>query len=111
MTVFQLILVIVFGALAVGSLAATVFGLIPRRMALTLCAVWLAAAAAAYWPDVTTDLAQLVGIDRGRDLLLYCSVVVMMIGFTMVYVRLRRIRREMTLLVREIAMLHVADNT
>ena len=32
------------------------------------------------------------------------SVVVMMIGFMMVYVRLRRLRRDLTLMVRELAL-------
>lgn len=109
MTPFQMILIMTFGLLCVGSLAASVVGLLPRRIALSLGAVWIAAAAAAYWPDVTTDVAQMVGIDRGRDLLLYCSVVVMMIGFMMVYVRMRRLRREMTVLVRELAMMHAVE--
>ena len=44
-----------------------------------------------------------MGIGRGADLVLYCAVVVMMIGFLMTYSRLRHIQRELTLVVRHIA--------
>lgn len=67
-------------------------------------AVWLAAGLAVLWPDATTRIAKAVGIKRGADLVLYCGLVVMMVGFLMTYVRLRRLRREVTLLTRHLAI-------
>ena len=49
-------------------------------------------------------VARKLGIGRGADLLLYCSVGVMMVGFLMVYIRLGRLRREITLIVRHLAL-------
>jgi hypothetical protein len=66
--------------------------------------LWAAAGLAVIQPDLTTKVAHTVGIRRGADLLLYCAVVAMIAGFLMIYVRLRRLRREITLLVRELAL-------
>jgi len=74
--------------------------------------VWAVAGMSVMWPDATTRVARVVGIHRGADLFLYCGLVVMMIGFLMVYVRLRRLRRDLTLLARDIAIrdAHVLDD-
>jgi len=77
---------------------------IGRGEALVWSAVWLAAGLAVLWPNATTSIARAVGIKRGADLLLYCGLVVMMVGFLMTYVRLRRLRREVTLLTRHLAI-------
>ena len=84
---------------------------IGRGGASVWCAVWLAAGLAVLWPDATTSIAKAVGIKRGADLLLYCGLGVMMVGFLMTYVRLRRLRREVTLLTRHLAIrdAHVDD--
>ncbi len=84
---------------------------IGRGEALVWSAVWLAAGLAVLWPDATTRIAKAVGIKRGADLLLYCGLGVMMVGFLMTYVRLRRLRREVTLLTRHLAIrdAHVDD--
>ena len=76
-----------------------------RREGIAWISLCLAAAAATIWPDMTTRIARAIGISRGADLILYCAVAVMMIGFWMTYIRLRHLRREMTLLVRHAALL------
>ena len=53
----------------------------------------------------TSRIARALGIGRGADLVLYSTVVVMGVGFWMVYIRLRQLRREITLLVRHLALL------
>jgi len=58
-----------------------------------------------FWLNVKQAGAHALGIGRGADLVFYCAVVIMMIGFWMVYVRLRGLRREMTMLVRHLAIL------
>ncbi len=77
---------------------------IGRAGAVVWSMVWLAAGLAVLWPDATTSVAKAVGIRRGADLLLYCGLGVMMVGFLMTYVRLRRLRREVTLLTRSMAI-------
>lgn len=110
MNLFQLLALVVVGTLFFLSLVALLRGWATRRESLTWALVWLAAATAIIWPGVTGSVAKVLGIGRGADLLLYCSVVVMMIGFLMVYTRLRRMRRELTLLVRELAIRDVVVN-
>ena len=104
MNLFQTLALIAIAALFVLTLVAAVRGWATRRDALLWALLWLVAGVAIMWPGVTKVIANALGIGRGADLVLYCAVVVMMIGFLMVYVRLRRIRREMTLLVRELAI-------
>lgn len=104
MNLFQTLALIVVGALFLLTLVAIRRGWASRREGAIWVLVWVAAGVAIVWPDVTTVIARKLGIRRGADLLLYCSVVAMMTGFLMVYVRLRRIRREMTLLVRQLAI-------
>ncbi len=104
MNLFQTLALVVVGGLFILTLVATLRGWATRREGFLWALVWVAAVVAIVWPDATTIIARKLGIKRGADLILYCAVVVMMIGFLMVYVRLRRIRRELTLLVRQLAI-------
>ncbi len=67
-------------------------------------ALWTLAAVAFAVPDATTRFAHLLGIGRGADVVLYCAV----LGGLLVAFRLsmaqRRLERELTLLVRELAV-------
>ena len=86
------------------TLLAGLRGWISKRAGMVWMTVWVTAGVAILWPQMLSRIARLVGIGRGADLLLYCAVVVMLVGFLMVYVRLRRLRRELTLLVRALAL-------
>jgi hypothetical protein len=66
--------------------------------------VWCAAGLAIIMPERTTELARVVGIDRGADLVSYCAILAGMAGFFLVFLRLRHIDRQITLLVRQIAL-------
>ena len=55
-------------------------------------------------PNWTTLIARKLGINRGTDLLLYVLVLAVLQGFLIIYLKLRRVRRELTLLVRELAI-------
>ena len=103
-TGFQTIGVVLLGALFVFSLAAVFLGRATRREGLAWALVWFCAALAIIRPELTVRVAKALGIGRGADLVLYCSVVAMMVGFMMMYVRLRRIQRELTLVVRHLAL-------
>ena len=104
MNPFQVVLIIVVALLLIGTLLAVFRGWATKREGVVWALVWLAAGVAVIWPHVTTHVARTLGIGRGTDLLLYCAVVIMMVGFLMVYTRIRRLRREVTLLVRHLAV-------
>lgn len=104
MNPFQIVLIIVVVLLLSGTLVAVFKGWATKREGVVGALVWIAAGVAIIWPQVTQVVAGTLGIGRGTDLLLYCAVVVMMVGFFMVYARIRRLRREVTLLVRHLAI-------
>lgn len=66
--------------------------------------LWLATFIAVVDPDKTTEVARALGIYRGADLLVYSAVLAFIVGFYLVYLRLRQLSREITLLTRELAL-------
>ncbi|QQR91590.1 MAG: DUF2304 domain-containing protein [Myxococcales bacterium] len=60
-------------------------------------------------PNMTADIARFVGIGRGTDLVLYSFVVASLIAFFLIFVRMRRVDREITKLVRDIAIRHAIE--
>ena len=111
MNLFQILALTVVGILLLVSVTAAFRGSVARRDAILWTLVWLAAGVAIVRPGITRVVARALGIGRGADLVFYCAVVVMMIGFLMTYSRLRRIQRELTLVVRHIAKREAAVNT
>lgn len=79
-------------------------GGVRKRIASFWMLVWIAAGVATLWPRSTVLVARALGIGRGADLILYCSVFVMLIGFFYTYTRFRRLDRALTLLVRQLAI-------
>lgn len=105
MTPFQWILVSSFAALAALATVAVVAGRLGRVAGLFWVAAFVVGGLAAIEPDRVTTVANALGIHRGADLLLYLLVLAVFWGFLLVYVRLRRVRRELTVLVRHVAIL------
>ncbi len=101
---FQILVLVVVSLAMIVSIGASVRGWVTRRESLIWSLVCLAAAVATVWPDLTRRLANAVGIGRGADLVFYCAVVLMLIGFWMTYIRLQGLRRQLTLLVRQLAI-------
>ena len=104
MNAFQILALGILAALFALTAVATAKGSVSRRDGFFWILLWLAAGTAVAWPQVMGFLARKLGIGRGADLVLYGAVVVVMIGFLMVYVRLRKLQREVTLLVRHLAI-------
>jgi len=104
MNLFQILAVAVVTGLLALSIVAMVRGWATRREGLVWAFVWLCTGVAIARPDLTVLVAGVLGIGRGADLVLYCAVIVMLIGFFMVYARLRRLRRDLTLLSRHLAI-------
>jgi hypothetical protein len=104
MSPFQIVAVGVVACLLVLSVAAVIQGWTGRKEGAAWIAVWIVAGVAIVQPDLTMQVAHALGVGRGADLVLYCSVIAMMTGFFMVYSRLRRVRRDITVLTRHLAI-------
>lgn len=57
------------------------------------------------FPDTTTKIANLLGVERGTDLLLYATVIFLCGVCAAVYGKFREIDERFTLLVRELSLL------
>lgn len=65
---------------------------------------WVIAVVAVWVPNFLTHVANLVGIGRGADLVLYVSVVLVFYLFFKIYIRLEKIERNITKVVRKEAL-------
>ncbi len=65
---------------------------------------WLLVAAATLVPKQTDVLAQLVGVERGADLLVYISIIVLFFVLFRIIVKLEKIERDITKVVRHTAL-------
>jgi hypothetical protein len=74
-----------------------------RRILLVLFV--LGAAVAVLFPQVLTWLANLVGIGRGTDLLLYVMVIAFLALVATTYRRFRQMEEQITTLARRVALL------
>ena len=61
-------------------------------------------------PNATTTVAQLIGVNRGADLLLYIFVVSFVFINYFTLIKLRRMKNEITILSQEIAILNEKKN-
>lgn len=104
LTSFQTIALIGTAVILVATLAAAARHSIEWRTGFAWSLLWIAAAVAIARPSVTIALAHFLGIGRGADLVFYCGILGMMCGFWLVYVRMKRLERDITKLVRQIAI-------
>jgi small membrane protein len=104
MNTFQGAALMVFSLLTAMTLSAGVRGMVRKRIVAVWLAIWTIGALAIVWPRSTFLVARWLGIGRGADLLLYLSVLFMLVGFFYVYGRFRRLDRQITLLVRRLAI-------
>lgn len=65
---------------------------------------WAAAGVVAILPQTTDTLAQLVGVGRGADFVIYVSLIVLFYLVFRVYVKIEGVEREITELVRKLAI-------
>lgn len=104
MTNFQTIGVTVAAVLFIATIAAATGRAINRRAAIAWLALWIGAGVAIARPSITIRIARLLGIGRGADLVFYCAILAMLIGFFVVYIRLKRLDHQITILVRHAAL-------
>jgi small membrane protein len=103
-SVFQYLALIVLLLLSISTIRAGIRGRVRRRIVAFWLMVWITTAVFAAWPRGTLIVARAVGIGRGTDLVLYSFVFVVLIGFFYIYSRFRRVERDLTRLVRELAV-------
>ncbi|HBF66980.1 MAG TPA: DUF2304 domain-containing protein [Candidatus Magasanikbacteria bacterium] len=65
---------------------------------------WLLAGAAVLWPGGTVVLANTLGVGRGSDLIFYVSLALLFYMMFRIFVRLERLERNITKVVRDRAL-------
>ncbi len=66
--------------------------------------IWLAAATGIILPTTTSNLAQIFGVGRGVDVIVYLSLVLLFYLVFRIYVMIEDLRHEITFLIRQIAL-------
>jgi len=104
MNLFQGLTLLLFAGLAVLTVSAGVRGTVRKRVVLFWLSLWVLGSIAIAWPRSTAVVAHTLGIGRGADLVMYSSVLVMIVAFFYTYTRFKRVERQLTLLVRRLAI-------
>ncbi len=66
--------------------------------------VWIAVALVVARPEVTTTVAQFLGVGRGADLMLYTAVIALLVLVFQLHVAHHKLERQLTELIREEAL-------
>ncbi len=69
-----------------------------------LLALIVAALIFIIWPDLTTALAQKLGVGRGADLVFYLSILIFWFVVLKLYARIRQLEKSFTQIIREDAI-------
>jgi hypothetical protein len=72
---------------------------------MTVFVLIAAAAVAIVFPDITQDAADLVGVGRGADLVLYISIVAVLFVLLHYYTKFVELQRQLTQMAREVAIM------
>lgn len=104
LTLIQLLLLIAVVAALVGTLRRGRAGAISRVTTALWSALWIGAAALVLRPDLTSRLAAAIGVGRGVDAVVYAAIVALFYLLFRVYLRLDKIERDVTAVVRRDAL-------
>jgi hypothetical protein len=104
MNALQTLIVLLFVTLAVLTLSAGLRGTVPKKVVTAGLLLWTFGAIATVWPHTVGDLAHALGVGRGADLLLYMTTLSLAVVCFYMYARFRRVERQLTMLVRRLAM-------
>ncbi len=69
--------------------------------------IWAIALVAIFYPNETTRIAQLVGIGRGADVVVYASIAILFYLVFRLNVYIENLRTEISRLIREVAIKEV----
>lgn len=104
LNLFQQVVVPVMGFLALATIVAGIRGWLNKREAVLLTLLWLAIGVSILLPKLTERVAKALGIDRGTNLVVYMTFLIVVIGFFFVYRSMTNMKRDITLLVRHVAI-------
>lgn len=62
-------------------------------------------------PDWSSEIAEMVGVGRGADLILYLWTAISILVLANIHFRMRALRAEITVLTREIALLDARERS
>jgi hypothetical protein len=79
-------------------------GNINARELILLCLLWAGASIVVLWPEVSSRLADLLGVGRGADAVVYLTVASLCYFIFRIYIRIRNIVQQLTRLVRKLAL-------
>lgn len=71
--------------------------------------IWVTAAIAVFSPDQTTEVARLLGIGRGVDVVVYCAIALLFYLVFRLHVYLEEIRSQISTLIREVSLKDVFE--
>lgn len=77
---------------------------IPAKTAVFWSIIWLFALIGVLLPRTTTQIAEVFGVGRGVDIIVYISIALLFYLVFRVYVMIEDLRRDITSLVRQIAL-------
>ena len=97
----QVILIILSMLAAIMGSIAFKSKLLPRLLALLL---FCAATGFVIFPEATSDIARVLGVGRGTDLLLYVTIFAGLHSCLRLYIRTRAVQRKLTELTRALAI-------
>lgn len=103
--ILQIILVIVLGLLIVGFLRSRMTSRTKAYKKILLVLFVLCAIIVVIFPDITTNVAHILGIGRGADLLLYGLTVVVIFMLLNNYIKDREEQKRFVRLSRKVAIL------
>jgi hypothetical protein len=103
--ILQIILVIVLCLLIIGFLRSRSTSRTKAYKKIFLVTFVLSAIIVVIFPDITTNIAHLLGIGRGADLLLYGLTVVVIFMILNTYIKDREEERRFVSLTRKVAIL------
>lgn len=101
MILFQIILILFFVFAALKVISRFRAGDLKNSGLIFWLLFWFLAAAIVIWPDTTFYFSKLLGIARGADLVVYAGLALLFFLVFKITVRLERIEKNITKIVRE----------
>jgi len=104
MNIFQITGITIFAIFIIFNSRAIVKKRLALGSGVFWIALWVVGIVLLIFPNSTSSLARFFGITRGVDLIFYFCILAALFGFFMVYLRIRKLEDNITLLVRTIAL-------
>jgi small membrane protein len=104
MTPFQLLTLPILGLMLCAEFAGVLRCGRASQFGLVRIVIWLAAATAIGFPDLTQNAANLAGIQRGADLVVYVFLLAFLAVTFYFYARHVKVERQLTEIVRQLAI-------